>query len=145
MNAAYLIQTAEQSGGQLLAEGEYIRIVNIKRLPVSLVEAIKSQKKNLLKILKQNEKAEKAGFVIALTGELYTQTLGRNSVVYVEQIGSRWEAWRETHRPGKKKPIHFKIIAASEEFEYVLLKAKNYFDYIEQKRSGGNLKKVKTG
>lgn len=80
-------------------------------------------------------KAKQFGFIVVLTGELYTRTLGRNSSVYIERIGSQWEAWRETYRFERKEPIHCKTIATAEGFEYVLLKAKNYFGYIERKRS----------
>lgn len=83
----------------------------------------------------QDQKAKKAGFIVALSGEVYIQTLGKNSVVYIERIGSQWEAWRETRLLGKKEPVHYKMIAAAEGFEYILLKAKNYFGYIERKRN----------
>ncbi|MGG3466777.1 hypothetical protein ABES02_04400 [Neobacillus pocheonensis] len=137
MNVSHLISLVEKVGGQLLAEGENIRVINIKLLAPSLVEEIKSHKAILLKQLNQDLIAKKAGFIVALSGSLYTQTLGKNSSVYIERIGTQWETWRETHIQGKKVPVEYRMIAAGE-FEYVILKAKEYFGYIERKRSSGN-------
>ncbi|MBV7509487.1 hypothetical protein KW850_30475 [Bacillus sp. sid0103] len=132
MNALNLISLVEKSGCQLFVEGENIRVVKIKLLPLSLVEEIRSQKNILLKILNQGVNAKNAGFMTGLTGELYFRTSGKNSAVYIERTGNQWEAWRETHIQDKKEPFHFLVIAVSEDFEFVLLKAKNYFEYIER-------------
>lgn len=84
----------------------------------------------------KDEKAKQAGFMIGLSGELYTKSLGKNSAVYIENTNNQWEAWRETYIQGKSIPISYKVIASFKEFEYVLLKAKRYFDYIQRKRDG---------
>ncbi len=84
----------------------------------------------------KDEKAKQAGFIICLSGELYTKSLGKNSAVYIENTNNQWEAWRETYIPGKSTPISYKVIASFKEFEYVLLKAKRYFDFIQRKRDG---------
>ncbi|MEH7482453.1 hypothetical protein V7157_15505 [Neobacillus drentensis] len=83
----------------------------------------------------RDKKAKNIGFIVALSGELYTRTLGRNSAVYIERIGIEWEVWRESRIPEKKDPINFKVIATAKDFDYVLLKAKKYFGYIERKRA----------
>lgn len=78
--------------------------------------------------------AKEAGFIIAIPGELYTRSLGKRSEVYIDKICNNWEVWRESYMPDKKAPINFKIIASSKDFEYVILKAKKYFRYIEKKQ-----------
>lgn len=83
-----------------------------------------------------DEKARQAGFMIGLSGELYTKSLWKNSAVYIEKVNNQWEAWRETYIQGKSTPISYRVIASFKEFEYVLLKAKRYFDYIQRKRDG---------
>lgn len=82
----------------------------------------------------RDQKAKKAGFIVAHTGELYTRALGRNSVVYIEQIGSKWETWEEIYLPRKIHQIHYKLILATKDFENALLKVQNYFRYSERKR-----------
>lgn len=134
MEAAYLIQSAERIGSYLKAEGENIRVYNIKYLPVSLIDEIKSHKRSLLKILRQDEAAKQAGFIVVFEGELYTRTLGKKSAVYIEKIDRQWKAWRETHIAERREPISVKEIVADREFDFVLLKIKDYFNYLEEKR-----------
>jgi hypothetical protein len=74
--------------------------------------------------------------MIGISGVLYTQSLSKHSAVYIEMVDGEWQAWRETYQNGRKKAVSVKIIAKGTTFEYVLLKARGYFDYIERKRSG---------
>ncbi|WP_133243475.1 pathogenicity island protein [Pueribacillus theae] len=117
-----------------MAEDEHIRITDSKHLPASLKEKIRENKDVILEALNRDIKAKKAGFMIGLTGKVYTRSLSKNSMVYIEQIGSQWEAWRETYQKGRHRAISVKVICSGSTFEYVLLKAKGYFDYIERKR-----------
>jgi hypothetical protein len=85
-----------------------------------------------------DNQAKAAGFMIGLPGELYTLSLSRSSAVYIEQIEDEWQAWRETYQKGRKRAINEKTIATGTTFDYVLMKAKGYFDYIERKRGERN-------
>lgn len=82
----------------------------------------------------KDEKAKQAGFMVGLSGEIYTKSLWRNSAVYIEKVNDQWEAWRETFVPGKSTSISYRVIARFKEFDYVLLKAKRYFEFIQKKR-----------
>jgi len=82
-----------------------------------------------------DEKAKYIGFIIALSGTLYTCSLSRHSAVYIEKNEIEWELWRETHLPGKRGLISFKIIASSKDFKFILRKAENYMKYIQKKRA----------
>jgi len=82
-----------------------------------------------------DEKAKHIGFIIALSGTLYTCSLSRHSAVYIEKNEIEWELWRETHLPGKRGLISFKIIASSKDFKFILRKAENYMKYIQKKRA----------
>ncbi|WP_349768575.1 hypothetical protein [Priestia megaterium] len=81
-----------------------------------------------------DEKAKRIGFMIALSGTLYTCSLSRHSAVYIERNEIEWELWRETHLPRKRGLISFKIIASSKDFKFILGKAENYMKYIQKKR-----------
>src|SRR6478609_8046991 len=81
-----------------------------------------------------DEKAKRVGFIVALSGTLYTCSLSRNSAVYIEKNEIEWELWRETYLPGKRYLMSFKIIASSKDFKYILRKAENYMKYIQKKR-----------
>lgn len=84
----------------------------------------------------QDRKAKKNGFIVAIAGQLYTRTLGKHSAVYIERISNKWEVWRETHQSGGREPTRFYMIFSAKEFEYALLQAVSYFDYIILKREG---------
>jgi hypothetical protein len=77
-----------------------------------------------------DKKAKQAGLMIAIPGEMYTLTISTVSAVYIERVGDKWEAWRETHCFGQKKLISVKVIGTSSEFEYVLVSVKKYLSYI---------------
>lgn len=82
-----------------------------------------------------DKKAKRIGFIVALPGALYTCSLSRHSVVYIEKNEIEWELWRETHLPGKRDLISFKIIVSSIDFKFILSKAENYMKYIQKKRA----------
>lgn len=86
-----------------------------------------------LEFLNRDTQAKQVGFMIGISGEVYTRSLSKNSIVYIEQIESNWEAWRETYQKNNQKAISVKVICNAVTFEYVLLKINSYFDYIERK------------
>ncbi|MEH7403357.1 hypothetical protein V7148_20540 [Gottfriedia acidiceleris] len=108
-------------------EGEYIRVMNIDSLPPLLRENIKEHKAKILDALYRNNKARQLGFMVGLTGQVYFCSINNNSFVFVELIGSNWEAWRETYQKGKPQAVSIKVICSDPTFEYVLSKAASYF------------------
>ncbi|MEW9110737.1 MAG: hypothetical protein AB2374_15410 [Cytobacillus gottheilii] len=128
-----IMNAARLAGCDLLAEGEYIRITNSGHLPSSIKEKIKEHKSLFLEFLNRDTQAKQVGFMIGISGEVYTRSLSKNSIVYIEQIGGNWEAWRETYQKNNQRAISVKVICNAATFEYVLLKANSYFDYIERK------------
>lgn len=129
-----LIQSVDQLGAELFPDSDHIRIKKGKYLPDSIIASIGEHKWEILAILERDNQAKRAGFMIAIPGELYTATLSNASSIYVEHIGDRWQAWRETNYPHQRKRIRSKIIASGKTFEFVLLKVKQYLDYIIKKR-----------
>ncbi|OKL36229.1 hypothetical protein [Domibacillus mangrovi] len=84
----------------------------------------------------RDEKAKRYGLIVAIPGEVYTRSVSKHSVVYVEYVAGKWDAWRETHGSNKKQPIAYKEIARAQDIEFVFAKVCNYFDYLEKKRRG---------
>ncbi|MDO6848753.1 hypothetical protein Q4S57_12400 [Priestia megaterium] len=82
-----------------------------------------------------DEKAKRVGFIVALSGTLYTCSLSRHSAVYIKKNEIEWELWRETHLPGKRDLISFRTIASSKDFKFILRKAENYMKYIQKKKA----------
>lgn len=134
MEAYKIIQSSQNIGCGLSAEGENIRVENINRLSGLLRQYIKENKQQLIRCLIMDEKARKKGFVVGIQGTLYTKTFSRNSAVYIERVRSQWQAWREVYQEGRNTALRVKVIATGSTFEYVLNKAANYFDFIEKKR-----------
>ena len=85
---------------------------------------------------RRDKKAKASGFMIGIPGEVYMLSVSKTNTVYIEKIGEQWQAWRETYPGGRQQTVNEKTIAKGRMFEYVLLKARGYFDYIESKRRG---------
>ncbi|MCU5681273.1 hypothetical protein OCF64_05330 [Bacillus wiedmannii] len=83
---------------------------------------------------KRDEKAKAAGYMVALSGTLYTLTLSNSSCVYIDYINGFWTAWRESNWNTDKQPSSVKIIAQAATFDYVLMKTKDYLDFIKRKK-----------
>lgn len=136
MDCINIIQSVDRLGAELLQEGNHIRIKKGKYLLSSITASIGDHNREILAILERDNQAKRAGLMIAIPGELYTVTLNNVSSVYFEHIENGWEARRETHYPHQYKAISSKIIANGNTFEFVLLKIKQYLDYIVKKRKG---------
>lgn len=128
-----IMNVARLAGCDLFAEGEHIRITNSRYLPASIKEKIKENKPLFLEFLNRDTQAKQVGFMIGISGEVYTRSLSKNSIVYIERIGNNWEVWKETYQKNNPRAISVNVICNAATFEYVLLKAKSYFDYIERK------------
>ncbi|MDP9742305.1 UNVERIFIED_ORG: hypothetical protein QFZ59_004135 [Bacillus sp. B2I3] len=84
MDTVGIIQSVERLGAELVPDGGYIRIKKGKYLPDSIIASIADHKREILAILEMDNQAKKAGFMIAIPGELYTVTLSNLSSVYIE-------------------------------------------------------------
>jgi hypothetical protein len=128
----HIIQAAEEIGCSLSVEGENIRVNEINRLPTSLLNKIKEHKEELLDIMMTDRQANLMGFMVGISGTLYTKSINKQSNVYIEFLGNRWETWRETYQ--NNRLMSTKRISQGSTFDYVLIEAKKYFDYMERKR-----------
>ncbi|MDR7239654.1 hypothetical protein [Neobacillus drentensis] len=134
MDCVSIIQLVERLGAELLLCGDQVRIKKGKYLPDSIIASIRRNKRGILAILERDERAKQAGFMVAIPGELYTVTLSNVSIIYVEHIEGRWEAWRENHYPRSLRiAASSKIIANGNTFDFVLQKVKQYLVYIINK------------
>jgi hypothetical protein len=130
MKPVQLIQSVEQEECFFQSEGNNFRIINGNHHPDSLKDGLIINKDLVLEIVERDRKAKQAGFVIGISGELYTLTLNRKSTIYMEKIENKWQAWRETYQKNRVKAVSYKIISTSESFELVVLKAKSFLNYL---------------
>lgn len=132
MDYVSIIQLVEQQGAKLMLEGQHIRIKGGKSLPAALIEAIKANKPKILDILEKDKLAKEKGFVVGIPGEIYFATVKRSfdyeMTVYMEQQGTSWLVWRETHTKGK--PAATKDIYEGTSFTKALAKAIRYIQAV---------------
>ncbi|WP_147535652.1 hypothetical protein [Bacillus marasmi] len=133
MNLQKLMERVEAFGCELSLEGEQLRIKHGKRLSGLLKEQIKQNKQALIEILNRDQVARANHFLIGLRGTLYFKSVSKQSVVYIEQINDKWRAWRETYQSNSERSVSHKVIFEDAIFNYVLLRSKGYFDYIDRK------------
>jgi hypothetical protein len=132
VEAVQLIQSIEQVGCFLQAEGENVLIFNSNRLSFFLKDQLKNNKSDVIELLTFDKKAKEAGFIVGLPGELYTQSINSSSAVYIERIESEWQIWQETYQDHRKS-VWYKVISKSEDFHDVLASAVRYLDYLRKK------------
>lgn len=132
-----LVEYLSSIGHELSVEGEQIRIKRGKHLPPQLKEQVKQNKPEIIEMLERDQEARKIHFLVGITGTLYSKSVSRKSVVYIEQFNDIWKSWRETYREERKQAVSYKTICEDESFYYVLQKASDYFKYIERRRSTG--------
>lgn len=133
MGVYKLILAVEQAGCVMVPEREYIRVMNIDSLSKSLIEEIKRNKLKILESLNRDKQAKRAGFMVGVQGQLYFCSVNKACAVYIEQISSNWEVWRETYINDRHRAINVKVIFVNPSFEYVLFKGESYLGYLERK------------
>lgn len=65
---------------------------------------MKHKKADIINTLYRDKQATAAGFLIAVSGELY-RTVSCSSIVYIEYVGDIWQVWRETYKKDSPKPL----------------------------------------
>ncbi|WP_342042836.1 hypothetical protein [Bacillus sp. OTU2372] len=130
-----LIQLAEQIGCEMIPEGENIRVMNIDSLPSLLKVKIIEHKTQILKILKRDNQVKKMGFIIGLPGQIYFRSINKKIILYMEGYNGIWELWTETLHANRKQATSTKVIYRSPEFEKVIIKAKKFCDFVQQKQN----------
>lgn len=134
MNATQLIEAVAGEGCQLYtAEDGTLR--GNKAISEQLMAVLKENKRLIIETLSRDRKAKEAGFIVCIHGTLYSQSVSQRSEVFIEQINGKWIAMRETFMKDRPHSFSHKKIYSNETFEVVILKAKNYFDYLSLKRT----------
>lgn len=130
MDCVSIIQLVEQQGAKLMLEGQHIRIKGGKSLPAALIEAIKANKPKILDILEKDKPAKEKGLVVGVPGEVYFATVKSSFDYEMEQQGTSWLVWRETHTKGK--PAATKDIYEGTSFTKALVKAIRYIQAVRR-------------
>lgn len=131
-----LMDLIEDAGAFIELEGENIRIVNGKGLSKSLIEQMREYKQAMFRWLTNDAMAREGGFLILLSGEAYEAQFSQTSSIFVQKVGDKWNAWRDTWQKGRSKSISHSTIIEQVSFDYALFKAKDRLDYVSQRRGG---------
>lgn len=89
------------------------------------------------KAKERDEKAKKEGYVIAISGRMYTLKFSKTSCLYIDHIDGFWTAWRETHWNSQRSAPHTRLIAKAVTFDYLLMRVEDYLKFIEDMKSKG--------
>ncbi|WP_310877585.1 hypothetical protein [Priestia megaterium] len=135
MTVDSLLEEVRRYGSELSLDGDKLIVKEAYKLPRSLIEQLKLNKHKFIKTLRNDELAKKAEFIIGVSGLLYEYTLNKHSSLYLEQLNKKWFVWRETYQRHRSEAINSKVIESGNEFEYVLLKAKKYIKFVQDKAS----------
>ncbi|EMA6342209.1 hypothetical protein ACE41A_00095 [Bacillus cytotoxicus] len=92
---------------------------------------------DLNKAKERDEKAKKEGYIVAISGQVYTLTLSKTSCLYIDHIDGFWVAWRETHWNKQKSAPRTRLIAKAVTFDYLLMRVEGYLKFIEDMKSKG--------
>lgn len=125
-----LLSRCEREGNSLSLEDDGIRVENIVQLSANLKDEIIANKNELIKVLNRDFLARENGILIGIPGTLYTCTISRNTIAYVEYVDGEWIATRETYKPGVRTAASHKVIAKGNTFEYVFNEFVGYKDFI---------------
>lgn len=139
MQALQLFYEMESLGVGLSFEGDRLGITHGDRIPLPLLEEVKKDKPNIIKILQQDQKAREAGFLPLQPGEVYERQYALNSHIFiilepkeVTPNSPKWNVWRETFRDGQS--ISSKDIAMNcTTFDMALMKAEKYLSFFIRK------------
>lgn len=132
-----LISRCEREGNSLSLMGDGIRVENIAQLTDRLKKEIITNKGELINVLKRDLLARENGILIGIPGTLYTFTINRNTIAYVDCVDGEWIATRETYKRGVRTATSHKVIARGNTFEYVFNEFVSYKNFIT-----GNKKRI---
>lgn len=133
MNVYILLEELRKYDSKLSIKRNELIVTKVPSLPLFLIEQLKVNKNMFIEAIRNDELARNSKFIVGLSGSLYEYSLNRYTSIYLEHLNKKWFAWRETHQKGKSKAMNVKAIETGNEFEYVLLKAKKYIDFVQNK------------
>jgi hypothetical protein len=104
------------------------------------LKQLKGRKSELMTYLESKENddlAKRSGFIVGISGELYTLTCfenskGLSSMAFIERIGDHWQAWRETFKKGECRALWVKSISHAHNFTTALKRATRELAYFKR-------------
>lgn len=134
MSLPSLLHYLSFSGIKLELKGENIRVYYNDIIPSTVIlQEIRTNKLKLITTLRNDKKVKEAGFIVGISGVLYTLTLDKYTILYIEKSDDKWESRVETYRKGRKKAVKIKLIETGNTFDFVLYKTKRYLNRIFKK------------
>lgn len=135
--AVELIREAETYGTTVTIDGEQLKLLKGKLLPPSFLDKLKANKDEIQEVMRLDLKARQEGFMSLWIGGVYERQITHNSHVFIIQNDSgTWDAWRETWSQKGMRSTSCKVIESEcVSFEYALVKAKQYLQYLNKQGS----------
>jgi hypothetical protein len=104
------------------------------------LKQLKRRKSELITYLESKENdelAKRSGFIVGISGELYTLTCfensqGLSSMAFIERIEDHWQAWRETFKKGECRAFWVKSISDAHNFTTALNRATRELAYFKR-------------
>ncbi|QTL47324.1 hypothetical protein [Priestia aryabhattai] len=134
MSLPSLLHYLSFSGINLELKGENIRVYYNDIIPSTVIlQEIRINKLKLITTLRNDKEVKEAGFIVGIPGILYTLTLDKYNILYIEKTDDKWESRVETYQKERKKVVKIKLIDTGNTFDFVLYKTKRYLNRILQK------------
>lgn len=134
MSLPSLLHYLSFSGIKLELKGEKIRVYYNDIIPSPVIlQEIRTNKLKLISTLRNDEEVKEAGFIVGIPGILYTLTLDKYNILYIEKNNDKWESRVETYQKGRKKAVKIKLIETGNTFDFVLYKTKRYLNRVLKK------------
>lgn len=133
-----LLKEVEGLGCVVSSEMKKLKLHDPRPITNEIRELLKKNKSEIIKLLDQQEKARKEGWIVYHYGEVYEKQISLNSFVYLflEEDGT-YTAWRGTWRE-VTSPYSQKIIIQKVDFETAYKRANNYIEWFHTNTRWGD-------
>ncbi|MBE3553585.1 MAG: hypothetical protein IMW85_00935 [Thermicanus sp.] len=118
-------------------EGKTKLIYELGALNIEMKKRILDNKTELLKRIRENATARKAGLLVYNHGEFYEYQYGKRAFLYIErQSDGTVNVWRENYLPDHNDPYKVKVVAKGVSFERGLKEAEGFIRWLGRERNG---------
>jgi hypothetical protein len=121
-----------QLGVDLSLEGDKVKVEVVSFLTPPLLDKLKASKDALKELLKMDQKAKEAGFLVLENGTTYSRQYSKNGYIFLSREGDKWSAWRETWGKDGGVSMSTSVIISAVGFDLALLKANQRLEYVSK-------------
>lgn len=121
-----------QLGVDLSLEGDKVKVEGVSFLTPPLLDKLKASKDALKELLKMDQKAKEAGFLVLENGTTYSRQYSKNGYIFLARENDKWSAWRETWGKDGGVSMSTSVIISAVGFDLALLKANQRLEYVSK-------------